>query len=236
MQEVIILAGGLGTRLKSAVPTLPKCMAPIHGKPFLHYVMSYLQTQKIDRYVFALGYKSQSIEDWVLEHFSQLNIAFSVEETPLGTGGAVQAALQYCNQDHVWVVNGDTLFTADLKAQREFHLQSNAFCTLALKSMQDFDRYGVVNQDAKGRILSFEEKKAYDQGLINGGVYLLDKNGYFRLHLPESHSFEKDYLEKVVHGGKLFGMAHDAYFIDIGIPSDYEKAQHELPQLGLTKD
>ncbi|MCG9898542.1 MAG: nucleotidyltransferase family protein [Hydrotalea sp.] len=236
MQEVIILAGGLGTRLKSAVPTLPKCMAPINGLPFLHYVMTYLQTQKIDRFVFSLGYMSQIIEDWVLEHFAHVNIAFSVEEAPLGTGGGVQAALEYCNQDHVWVVNGDTLFTADLQAQFNFHLQSQSCCTLALKSMQNFDRYGVVKQDAEGRILSFEEKKAYEKGLINGGVYLLNKKGYFRLQLPKAHSFENDYLNQVVHGGKLFGISHDAYFIDIGIPSDYEKAQHELPQLGLIKD
>lgn len=235
MQEVIILAGGLGTRLKSAVPDLPKCMAPIHNKPFLHYLMSYLQTQPIDRFVFSLGYQAQAIEDWVLEHYAHLNIAFSVEENLLGTGGAIQEALRYCNQNHVWVVNGDTLFTVDMQAQLDFHLKNNACCTLALKPMQNFDRYGVVRHDVTGKITSFEEKKSYDSGHINGGVYLLNKQGYFNLGLPKAHSFENEYLKRVVHSEKLYGITYDGYFIDIGIPSDYEKAQDELPQLGLTK-
>ena len=109
-----------------------------------------------------------------------------------------------------------------------FHLQHNASCTLALKPMHEFERYGVVEINQFGCIQSFKEKKYYQQGLINGGVYALDVAHFLELEFPEKFSFEKDYLEKYYSSRKMMGLVQDAYFIDIGIPEDFEKAQQDM--------
>jgi len=228
--EAIILAGGLGTRLRSAVPDLPKCMAPVNGKPFLYYVVSYLQQQGVTRFILSLGYMHEHITNYCAAQFPSLDIDYSIEAEPLGTGGAIQLACAKANSNHVIATNGDTLFMADLKALQQFHLASYATCTLALKPMQDFDRYGVVELDASGAICSFKEKQYYKSGLINGGLYFLDKSALLQTNLPQKFSFEKDYLEQHFNN-KMFGLAQDNYFIDIGIPEDFERAQTEFQQL-----
>ena len=228
IQEAIILAGGLGTRLRSAVPDLPKCMAPVSGKPFLSFVIDYLRMQGIQRIIFSLGYKSESIIDYLNETYPTLDYTFVVEDQPLGTGGAIHFALQKATTDHVLVTNGDTLFKIKLNEMATFHQQQDADCTLALKPMEEFDRYGVVAINENGQITSFKEKQYYQQGLINGGVYLLNKKRFLQLSFPTVFSFEKDYLEKYTDTLMLCGSVQNCYFIDIGIPEDFEKAQSEL--------
>jgi D-glycero-alpha-D-manno-heptose 1-phosphate guanylyltransferase len=226
--ECIILAGGLGTRLRSAVPDLPKCMAPVAGKPFLHYVIQYLQQQGIHQFVFSLGYMHELISDWLLKNYPLLNYKLSIEYEPLGTGGAIQLALNKVTTKHVLVINGDTMFKIDVAALMSFHEHKQAACTLALKPMYDFDRYGVVEISEDGFIKSFKEKKYYREGLINGGVYALDAVRFLENRLPEKFSFEKDYLEKFFASIKMMGQVQDEYFIDIGIPEDLEKANKEF--------
>ena len=228
IQEAIILAGGLGTRLRSAVPDLPKCMAPVSGKPFLSFVIDYLRMQGIQRIIFSLGYKSESIIDYLNEAYPTLDYAYVVEDQPLGTGGAIHLALQQAKTDQVLVTNGDTLFKIKLDEMATFHQQQDADCTLALKPMQEFERYGVVAINDNGQITSFKEKQYYQQGFINGGVYLLNKKRFLQLSFPTVFSFEKDYLEKYTDILKLCGSVQNGYFIDIGIPEDFEKAQSEL--------
>ena len=126
------------------------------------------------------------------------------------------------------IVNGDTLFEADLQAMYQFHLQQQADCTLALKPMQQFDRYGAVETDAQQRITSFREKQWFDAGLINGGVYLLNLSRFMALPFPSKFSFEQNYLEAPTGPGSLYGFVSDSYFIDIGVPADYQRAQTEL--------
>lgn len=228
LKECIILAGGLGTRLRPEVSDLPKCMAPVAGKPFLHWVLQYLQSQDVTDVIFSVGYMYEAIENYITNEHSGLNAKFSVEVEPLGTGGAVNLAAQLCAEENVLVVNGDTLFEADLQRLYNYHLQCKAHCTLALKPMEKFDRYGVVETDDEYNILSFQEKKYMDAGLINGGAYILSLPAFKQLHFSDKFSFEKDYLEKYVGAQKMIGIPDDGYFIDIGIPEDFKKANNDL--------
>lgn len=227
-KEAIILAGGLGTRLREAVPDLPKVMAPVAGRPFISYIIDHLRMQGITHFVFSLGFKAEIIEQYLKESYPTLNYVTVTEPEPLGTGGGIRLALQKAKGDEVLIVNGDTLFKVDVENLFARHQQNEAECTLTLKPMSDFDRYGVVQLDENARVLSFQEKRQYSEGLINGGVYLLSKEKFFRRSFPPVFSFEKDYLEAWCHEGTFYGAVQDGYFIDIGIPADYEKAQKDL--------
>ena len=228
MTEAIILAGGLGTRLRSAVPDLPKCMAPVNGNPFIAYVIEHLQKQGIKKFILSLGYKSEVIINFINHQYSSDNFQFALEEEPLGTGGAIQLACLKASTENVIATNGDTLFKVNVDKLFRLHQKENAACSLSLKPMQNFERYGVVELNEHAVIASFKEKQFYTQGLINGGLYALNVNTLLQKNLPEKFSFEKDYLEKYFTEGKMFGSVQDEYFIDIGIPEDYNRAQFEL--------
>jgi D-glycero-alpha-D-manno-heptose 1-phosphate guanylyltransferase len=232
IKECIILAGGLGTRLRSAVPDLPKCMAPVAGKPFLAHVIRYFQNQGVEKFIFSLGYKSEVIQDYLEAEYPALHKQYVIEKDPLGTGGAIQLACRQATEKNVLILNGDTLFSIQLPALTAFHEQHQAHCTLALKPMQQFDRYGVVEIAANGAIKSFKEKQFYESGLINGGIYALQVEPFLKEGLPEKFSFEKDYLEKLYTVRPMYGVVQDEYFIDIGIPEDFEKANRELVNSG----
>jgi len=223
--ECIILAGGLGTRLQSVVSELPKCLAPIGNRPFLAYLLDYLQEEGITKVVLSLGYKHELVEEWLAGYPTCLDIKIVVEDIPLGTGGGIKLALQQTNSSNVLVVNGDTLFTVNVSKLLEAHLYNNCPVTLGLKPMVNFERYGSVTLSGK-YIIEFREKKFCAEGLINGGVFIVQRDA---LHnLPEKFSFEKDFLEPETLKKNIGGYIQDAYFIDIGIPSDYEKAQWEI--------
>jgi D-glycero-alpha-D-manno-heptose 1-phosphate guanylyltransferase len=226
--EVIILAGGLGTRLRSAVPDLPKCMAPVNGEPFLKYVIDHLLEQEMENFIFALGYKAEVIEAYIQQAYPSLLYKTSIEDEPLGTGGAIQKAMRLVKGRSAVVTNGDTLFKADVQYLTGFHILSGAACTLGLKPMENFDRYGVVETDEDNRITSFKEKQHYLKGNINAGMYVIHKNKFLEEDLPKKFSFEKDYLEAYYHKRRMFGIVQHQYFIDIGIPEDYERAHQEL--------
>lgn len=224
----IILAGGLGTRLRSAVPDLPKCMAPVNGKPFIGYVIEYLASQGVIQFIFSLGYMHEVLEDYINKTFPNLSVTYVVEEEPLGTGGAIKYACSKATDALVLVTNGDTMFNINVAEVMAAHLANNADCTLSLKPMQNFNRYGVVELNTDASIHSFKEKQQYDRGLINGGMYVLNTAKFLQENLPAKFSFEKDYLEALYTDRRMFGIVQDAYFIDIGIPEDYARAQDEL--------
>ena len=228
-REAIILAGGLGTRLRSAVPDLPKCMAPVKGRPFVAYVLDYLRQQHISRFIFAWGYKNEAFLDFLNTACIPDAYTLSVEPEPLGTGGAVQLACAEVKGNNVLVVNGDTFFRFDMDSMFTLHAQQSSACTLALKKMVHIDRYGVVETEKDtGLVTGFREKQYYETGNINGGVYLLDKDMFLQKKLPEKFSFEKDYLERFYAEKKFYGVVQNGFFIDIGIPEDYLRAQQEL--------
>jgi D-glycero-alpha-D-manno-heptose 1-phosphate guanylyltransferase len=228
IHEAIVLAGGMGTRLKDAVPDLPKCMAPINGIPFITYLIKHLQAEGIQRFVFALGYRSEMIEGYLQANRSWINASCSIEEKQLGTGGAIQKAMKITTSENVLIVNGDTLFKANIHAVANLHDVTNAICTLALKPMNDSSRYGSVRIDEHQQVTGFGEKNTHGKGLVNGGVYLLNRQQWDANNWPETFSFETDFLQKKYRSQKLIGIVQDEYFIDIGIPEDYAKAQTEL--------
>lgn len=236
IKEAIILAGGLGTRLRETVPDLPKCMAPVAGRPFLFHVINYLRGQGVEKFIFSLGYMHEVIEQYLNDQFSTLNFQCSIEEEPLGTGGAIQLACTKATEKDVLVVNGDTLFKGDLQEAFLFHINHIAECTLLLKPMTNFDRYGVVETNGEHLVSSFREKKFYTSGNINAGVYLLNAGRFLDEEFPDKFSFEKDYLEKYFSQRRIYGLVEDSYFIDIGIPEDYNRVQQELsrPPLDLS--
>lgn len=235
IKECIILAGGLGTRLRSVISELPKCMAPVGGKPFLSYVIAHLQNEGVEKFIFSVGYKSDVITEYLNSQTTNyklqtpnFQIQYSIESEPLGTGGAIKLACTKASQKNVLVVNGDTLFKININKLDAFHNMCGADCTVSLKPMQNFDRYGVVELNKDYSIKSFKEKQYYEAGLINGGVYLLHAEKFLKEDLPEKFSFEKDYLETFYDKRRMYGVVQDEYFIDIGIPEDYERAQTEL--------
>jgi D-glycero-alpha-D-manno-heptose 1-phosphate guanylyltransferase len=227
--EAIVLAGGLGTRLKPVVPELPKSLAPVSGKPFLAYLLEYSLQQGIKKFVFALGYKTEQIEVFIKSYLPAGSYIFSIEDEPLGTGGAIYKAAERVSSPNVVVLNADTFFAVSYLNLSIVHELQKADCTLALKRMRSFDRYGAV-QIEKQVITGFIEKKFHNEGLINGGVYALFIESFLRKKYPAVFSFEKDYLEKEYTGGRILGLISDAYFIDIGIPEDYQRAEAELVQ------
>lgn len=223
--EAVILAGGLGTRLRSVVSEVPKCMAPVDGKPFLQYMLEWLSRFDVSHVVLSVGYLREVIFAFIDSREWPFEISYAVEEEPLGTGGGIRLALTKCREDRVIVLNGDTFFNVDLKA-----LTFAAPVTLALKPMRDFDRYGAVDL-AGGLVTGFHEKTACTEGLINGGVYALVRSRLDLAFYPGRFSFEKDLLEPLAAARLVAGQVQEGYFIDIGIPEDYARAQRELPEI-----
>jgi D-glycero-alpha-D-manno-heptose 1-phosphate guanylyltransferase len=229
--EAILLAGGMGTRLQSVVQDVPKCMAPVAGKPFLQYLLMALEAADFQHLVLSLGYKHEVVEEWIAGYRTSLKISFVVEDEPLGTGGAVKAALLQTTQPFVFVLNGDTFLALDYRQMLTFHAEQAIVsppvaATLALKEMHHFNRYGVVETDTKHRIVRFREKQACERGWINGGVYLINRE--VLTGFRDTFSLEKDYFEAVVDSGQLAAFPTQGYFIDIGVPEDYSRAQTDF--------
>lgn len=228
--ECVVLAGGMGTRLRSVVSDLPKCMAPVAGRPFLAWLLDDLLDNGFEHIILSLGHLHDVVEEWVSWQPFRDRVTCVVEREPLGTGGGVRLALGMADEDEVFVLNGDTFFGVDFNEMLSFHRKSGAAATLALKPMRNFDRYGEVLCDDSGKIISFREKQPCAAGLINGGVYLLGRNCLDGM--PDRFSLEKDYFEPLAAGdakdGFLAGFRSEGYFIDIGIPADYERAQRDF--------
>src|SRR6266498_119944 len=164
IKEAIILAGGLGTRLRNTISNLPKCMAPVAGQPFSKHVIRYLLSQGIEKYIFSLGHKHELIENFLIEEFPALNYQCSIEPEPLGTGGAIYLACKRTEGQDVAIINGDTIFKIDITTLAEAHQNFKADCTLALKPMKNFDRYGMVELNDNFSVKSFKEKQFYQTG------------------------------------------------------------------------
>jgi D-glycero-alpha-D-manno-heptose 1-phosphate guanylyltransferase len=208
-------------------------MAPVAGKPFIAHVIDYYKDQGIQSFILALGYKNEMITDYVSVAYSELSFRYSIEKELLGTGGAIRLACTMSQDQDLLVLNGDTIFKINLPALSRFHKEKSGDCTLSLKPMTNFDRYGLVEVDQDSKISNFQEKKFYQKGTINGGVYALNAKHFLQEPLPEKFSFEKDYLEKYYLNRKMYGLVQDEYFIDIGIPADYQQAQKDFSDKAL---
>ncbi|MDR3696327.1 nucleotidyltransferase family protein [Mucilaginibacter sp.] len=221
--EVIVLAGGMGTRLRTVVNDLPKPMAPVNGKPFIEYLFQWLSLYPVSRIILSVGYKSETISEYFGDNFRNIPIEYIVEPKPLGTGGAIKLALNNTVEASVVIINGDTYFPIDLDRFLAFHVLNKSKLSIALKKMEKFDRYGSVELIDQN-IIRFNEKQFCEEGLINGGIYLVNAPYIRSIPFPEIFSFEKEVLEKQTNNGNLKGMVFGDPFIDIGIPEDYFKA------------
>ena len=177
----------------------------------------------------AVGYKREAIQNYFGSSYKRISLSYSVENKPILTGGALKKALQMVTEDAVLVLNGDTFFGVDFSKMIGFHYQAHSDATLAVKELHDFSRYGTVHFDDY-RITKFVEKKACQKGFINGGVYVLNRNLFCDIP-QDKFMMEKDFLEKYVDSKVFSAFPCDSYFIDIGIPEDYEKANKEFRKL-----
>lgn len=228
--EAVILAGGFGTRLQSVVSDVPKPMADIHGSPFLELLLRRLAQQGVCRVVLSVGYRHEVIQQYFGDSFASMEILYAIEQEPLGTGGGIQKALGMLQGADVFVLNGDTFFDVCLADLYRFHEQHQAAVTLSLKLMSPANRYGTVQLEGR-RVTGFREKAVLPQGLINGGVYCMRRDVFVKEQMPQKFGFEKDFLEPKASVIPLFGRVEEAYFIDIGVPEDYRRAQLEWTRM-----
>lgn len=220
--EAIILAGGFGTRLKNIVSELPKPMVPIRGIPFLSYILNQLERQGFSKVVLAVGYLHEKISGYYGDHYKSIKIEYSIEDEPLGTGGCVKIAMRKTSDKYVYVINGDTYFDVDFSK-----ITLPNYVLIACKKMEDTSRYGrvVIKENI---VVNFSEKGIGGSGYINGGIYCFNRDVFDIFDLPAKFSIEKDLFEKYLVELSIQTYLSNDYFIDIGIPDDYEKAQREL--------
>lgn len=236
MKEVIVLAGGLGTRLRSEIEETPKVLAPINDIPFLEYLLDYLEGQWVDTVILALGFQSQQVLEWLKGKAYTFKLNVSLEHEPLGTGGAIKRALLKSKSSRVVVMNGDTYFPIDLNILYERKDQFPIH--VGLTKIQASSRYGQVIINEEGIITDFLEKDENNKeaATINAGVYLLNKEELPIAEWPTVFSWEKEVLEPFSKRSKLKGIVFDDPFIDIGVPEDYEKAQTFIPKHSQSED
>ncbi|MBQ2842491.1 MAG: HAD-IIIA family hydrolase [Clostridia bacterium] len=221
--EAIILAGGFGTRLKPCIDNLPKPLAPIDGKPFLQYLLDYLYANGVHRAIISTGYLAEQIENSIGRKYRGMAVDYCREDSPLGTGGAIKKALGMCREEYAVTVNGDSFFDVNLFEMRDFHEKSGCPLTLAAREVTWAERSGFLTVE-NGKLSGFREKGVKSAGLINGGIYFMKTNLLDGIE-EEKFSFEKSVLE----GGycPVAVMESCGYFIDIGIPENYKKAEEE---------
>ncbi len=225
MKQAIVLAGGFGTRLRSVVSDVPKPMAMVAGRPFLELLLANLARNGFDKVVLSVGYLSDVIGAHFGSDYRGIPLAYAVESTPLGTGGAIRAALAECSSEHVHVFNGDTYLGLDVEATERQWASRRVPIIVALR-VDDTARYGKLETDADGRIVRFLEKDASGgPGLINAGCYVLPKAIVSDFPETERFSFEAEYLRDAVADRPFFALETKAEFIDIGTPDDYARAQ-----------
>lgn len=226
--NIVILAGGFGTRLQSVVKDVPKPMADINGTPFLELLIREVLLCDPERIVLCVSYLKEVIEKHFGDNFLGVPILYSEETEPLGTGGAIKRAFDLYDLDEAVVLNGDTYVQTDYQAFIEKSAEEKL--AVVLKHVGNANRYGQV-QVGNGRIVSFCEKSPEQTaGLINAGIYKIRRD-LFSSGLPEKFSFEKDLLEPEIGKLKPLYVQADDYFIDIGIPESYAQAQRELKQV-----
>ena len=161
--------------------------------------------------------------------YKGLELDYSIEKEPLGTGGGLRQAFEQVASENILIINGDTFFAADIGELLATHTKTGADLTIALKPMRNISRYGIVKTEGS-RVVSFEEKKKVEGGNINAGVYLAKRDLFATFELPKKFSIEEDFLKKYTTSLKIHAYISEAYFIDIGIPADYQRAQSEMRQ------
>ena len=227
--QAILLAGGLGTRLRSVVNDRPKPMALIGDKPFMEYVVHELSRYGIDEIIFAVGYKGSMVEEYFGDgsRFG-VKVSYAYEEELLGTAGAIKNAGRFVTEDTFFVLNADTFYQMDYGRLLRVKEENRLEMALVLREVPDISRYGAAVLDG-AMLAGFNEKTAEKRpGTINGGVYLMNRE--LLSEIPEGKvSLENEMIPKwMAEGRRLGGFVNDGYFIDIGIPEDYFKFRADV--------
>ena len=228
IKEAIILAGGSGTRIRKLFPDTPKCMIPVGGRPFLDYLFLKLHNQGIEKVILSVGYKKKIIQKYYGKIFKNLSIIYSEETEPLGTGGAIKQALQFCDQEFCLVLNGDSYLDFDIN---DFFSKINFNKLNILTVMVDErSRYGALSIDDLRDEIRFE-KGITNRGFINAGVYIL-KDTLFSNIAKLKFSFEDEILNLGISAKNCNLIYSYSKFIDIGIPKDFQRADSFIKSLG----
>jgi len=235
--EAIILAGGLGTRLRSTVPDLPKPLAPVGAKPFLGHLLDYWQGQGVKRFILSVGYKHELIRECFGSRYQNAEVDYAVETEPLGTGGGLLLSVkQLRSKEPFLVLNGDTFFAVNLVDLLNCHAQSEADMTLSLVEVPENKRYSGVLLDKDGMVRSMEARSESSKiSLVNGGVYMMENNllSIFEKNVSKKISLEDELLSRLFKQKKrIAGFLGSGAFIDIGVPQDYNRAAEVLSSYG----
>lgn len=222
--RAIILAGGLGTRLRDAVPNVPKPLALVNGEPFLSLVMRNLRRNGVDEVILSIGHMGEMIRETYGDNFEGARIIYSEESSPLGTGGALRKSTALTPDEPALALNGDTYLDIDHSAIMRAHLAGGSKITIALKEVADTKRFGKVDVE-NGRVISFREKGGHGPGLINAGVYVISPGLFDGFSRIPPFSFETDFLPERLTALRPACFITQGAFIDIGAPEDYRRAQ-----------
>lgn len=229
----LILAGGLGTRLKFALPDRSKVIAPVAGRPFLSYLLYQLISTGFRHVILCTGYKGEQIKDTFGSTYDGLGIQYSQEPEPLGTGGALRFGLPLVNTGSVLVTNGDSYVNCNLSNYLSWYFKNGFQASLLLTYMPDTRRYGRVEISEDGRILKFDEKGAgHGPGWINAGVYILNRGFLESIPSGKPFSLERDFFPSLIDKG-LYGFRCEGAFIDIGTPESYALAEEFFSSVAL---
>lgn len=231
--DTIILAGGLGTRLREVLTDLPKVLAPVNNRPFLDIILGFLNKSKhIERVVIAVGYMADKvIREYTDRSEYNFEILFSEEKELLGTGGAIKKALHYTTTGDILVLNGDSYVDADIEGLIKAHEEKNATMTIVLREIEDTSRYGRVKLNSDHRIIAFEEKHPDQKnGYINAGIYIFKRELFDKIEGNRVISLEKELLPVFIDKG-VYGYISHGKFIDIGVPETYKIAATYLGEV-----
>lgn len=224
IDEAVILAGGLGTRLRGVVRDVPKSLAPVAGRPFLAWLLDSLAVQRIRRVVLATGYLGDQVQAALGTRWSGMTVEYSREREPLGTGGAIALALKAIEGESCFVLNGDTWLELDYAAFGRVTADADARLGVALAEVPDVMRYGAVKFDGR-HLTGFHEKGQSGAGLINAGVYWMRRDLLGGCRTGAALSFEREVLVPAVSREPVIGYTQTRGFIDIGAPDDFRRAQ-----------
>lgn len=224
---VAILAGGLGTRLRSAVADRPKVLAPVHDRPFVTFLFDQLAGYGVERVLLLTGYRGDQVRAALGTSYRHMEIIYSEEPTPRGTGGALRQARALLRSPSVLLMNGDSYCGADLAAFADFHAARRADISMVAATVPDGARFGKVRLDSDSRIIRFDEKQAdAGAGWINAGIYLFDARLVDDIPPERPVSFEREMIPSWMADGKrVAGYCCDGVFLDIGTPESYAEAE-----------
>lgn len=226
--DVVILCGGFGKRLQTIIKDVPKPMAKIKQRPFLDILIGFIASYGFRRFILCTGYKADIIEKYYRQKNSDLSIEFSMEEKPLGTGGAIKNAENYIKSSPFLVANGDSFCKIHLKEFVDFHFKRGALISIAVTNTDVCDDYGVITINNLQQIVKFNEKiKGYKNRLINAGFYLLQREVFSLMPEKDIFSIERDFFPEIIKRN-LYAFETQESLIDIGTPERYEKAKHLL--------